>query len=69
MTPSELIDSCTEMSRCTLRSVSPESRTVVIADLNGVLIPLKDVSAEHVVTGKVQRILRRVPILGNIEVA
>ena len=43
---------------------------VVIADLNGVLMrfnPLKDLSAEQVVTGNVQRILIRALILGNIE--
>ena len=43
---------------------------VVNADLNGVLIcfnPLKDLLAEQVVTGNVQRILIKVLILGNIE--
>ena len=43
---------------------------VVIADLKGVLIhfnALKDLSAQQVVTGSVQRILTIVLILGKIE--
>ena len=46
------------------------SQTRVIADLKGVFIlysPLKDLSAEQLVTGKVQRILTRAVMLGYME--
>ena len=49
--------------------MSPVKRELVIADLNSVFIlfsPLKDLSAEQLVTGRVQRILTRAVMLGYI---
>ena len=62
----------TGISRCTVRSVSPVSLCVVMADRKGVLIRfrlLKDLSAEQLVTGRVHRILSKALMFGNIEVA
>ena len=59
------------ISRCTWRSDCPESLSVVIQERKAVFIrfsPLNDLSAEHVVTGKVQRILINALMLGYIEV-
>ena len=50
--------------------MSPVKRELVIVDLKGVLIllrPLKDLSAEQLVTGRVQRILIRAEMFGNIK--
>ena len=62
----------TGISRCTVRSVSPVSRCVVMADRKGVLIRfrlLNDLSAEQLVTGRVHRRLIKALMLGNIDVA
>ena len=62
----------TGILRCTVRSVSPVSRCVVMADQKGVMIRfrlLKDLSAEQLVTGRVHRILSKALMFGNIEVA
>ena len=58
------------MSRCIWRRVSPVSLVLVIVDLNGVLILfslLKDLSAEQLVTVRVQSILIRTEMLGYME--
>ena len=50
--------------------MSPVKRELVIADLKGVLIlfrPLKDLSAEQLVTGRVQRNFTRAVMLGYME--
>ena len=52
------------------RSVSPVCLVLVIVDLKAVLLLLrllKDFSAVHVVTGRVQRIFARAEMLGYIE--
>ena len=57
----------TGMSWCTVKSVSPVSHSVVMDDRKAVLIrfsPLKDRSAEQVVTGRVHKILNKALILG-----
>ncbi len=54
------------------RSDSPVSRSVVIDDRTAVLIlfrPLKDLSAEQLVTGRVHNILTKALMLGNMVVA
>ena len=61
----------TGISQCTVRSVSPDSRCVVMDNRNGVLIRfrlLKDLSAEQLVTGRVHRILINTLMFGYIEV-
>ena len=58
-------------SRCMCSSESPDSLSVVIHERKTVLTrfsPLKDLSAEHVVTGRVHRILTSVVMLGHIQV-
>ena len=62
----------TGMSRCTVKSVSPDSRCVPMDDRKAVLIlfiPLKDLSAEQLVTGRTHRIVHKALILGYIAVA
>ena len=58
------------MSWSIWRRVSLVSLVLVIVDLNGVLIlfsPLKDLSAEQLVTRRVQSILIRTEMLGYIQ--
>ena len=75
MTPTKLIYSYINIYRyvrCMCRSDSPVSRSVVIDDRTAVLIlfrPLKDLSAEQLVTGRVHNILTKALILGNMVVA
>ena len=62
----------TGMSRCKVRSVSPVSRCVVMDDRNAVLMhfsPVKDLSAEQLVTGSVHSIVTNALMLGYIELA
>ena len=59
------------ISRCMCTSKSLDSLSVVIHERKTVLTrfsPLKDRSAEHVVTGRVHRILTSVVMLGHIQV-
>ena len=58
-------------SRCMCTSESPDSLSVVIHERKAVLTrfsPLKDLSAEHAVTGRVHMILTSVVMLGHIQV-
>ena len=58
------------MSWCIWRGVRPVSLVLVIVDLKGALIlfsPLRDHSAEKLVTGRVQSILIRIEMLGYME--
>ncbi len=55
-------------SGCMCSRVRFESRSLLMLDLRAVLIrlsPLKDLSAEHEVTGSVQRIVARTLMLGK----
>ena len=59
------------MSRCTVRSVNPISRRVVMDDRKEVLIRfrlLKVLSVEQLVTGRVYRILINALMFGCIQV-
>ena len=59
------------MSRCIWSRESPDSLSVVMHERKGVFIrfnPLNDLSAEHVVTGKVHMIRTSALTFGNIEV-
>ena len=60
----------TGMSRCRWRRVSPDSLPVVMDERIRDLIrfsPLKDLSAEQLVTGRMQKILTKTLMLGYIE--
>ena len=62
----------TGMSRCIVKSLSPDSRCVPMDDLKADLIlfiPLKDLSAEQLVTCRTHRIVNKALILGYIAVA
>ena len=59
------------MSRWTVRSVSPVCRGVVIEDRKAVFIrfsPLKDLSAEQVVIGRVHKMLTSALMFGYMDV-
>ncbi len=51
------------------RSDSPVSRSVVVDDRTALFRPLKDLSAEQLVTGRVHNILTKALMLGKMVVA